>query len=72
MTHADYMNAKCVCKGFEIKNLGRYRDFYVKSDTMLLADVVESFKKICLKLHHLDSVNFLQAPGLTWKTTLKV
>ena len=60
------------CKDFEIKNLGGYRDFYVKSDTMLLADVVESFRKICLKLHHLDSVNFLPAPGLTWKITLKV
>ena len=34
-TDADYMNAKIVCKNFEIKNLGEYHDLYLKSDTLL-------------------------------------
>ena len=29
---ADYMHAERVCKYFEIKNLGEYHDFYLKSD----------------------------------------
>ena len=33
ITHADYTHAKRVCKDFEIKNLGEYYDFYLKSDT---------------------------------------
>ena len=41
---ADYVQAKRVCKDFEIKNLGEYHDLYVQSNTLLLADVFENFK----------------------------
>ena len=47
ITDADYMNAKRVCKDFEIKNLGKYHDFYLKSDTLLLADVFKNFRNMC-------------------------
>ena len=39
ITAADYMYAKRVWKDFEIKELGKYHDLYVQSDTLLLADV---------------------------------
>ena len=64
ITDADYIHAKKVCKDFEIKNLGEYHDFYLKSDTLLLADVFENFRKMCLKIYHLDPIKFLSAPGL--------
>ena len=32
ITDADYMHAKRVCKDFEIKHLGKYNNFYLKSD----------------------------------------
>ena len=60
------MHVKRVCKDFEIKNLGKYHDFYLKSDTLLLADVFKNFRKMCLRIHHLGPVKFLSAPGLTW------
>ena len=63
ITDADYMHAKRICKDFEIKNLGKYHDLYNKSDTLLLADVFENFRNMCLKTYHLDSVKFLSAPG---------
>ena len=31
---------------------------------LILADVFENFKKMCSKIHHLDPVKFLLAPGL--------
>ena len=40
------MHAKRLCKDFETKTLGEYHDLYLKSDTLLLADVFESFRKI--------------------------
>ena len=33
------MHEKRVCKGFEIKNLSEHHDFYLTSDTLILADV---------------------------------
>ena len=66
ITDADYMHAKRVCKVFEIKNLGEYHDLHLKGDTSLLADVFKNFRKMCLKIHHLDSARFLSAPGLAW------
>ena len=44
---------------------------YLKSDTLLLADVLESFRKMCLKIYHLDPVKCLSTPGLAWQTALK-
>ena len=64
ITDADYMHAKRVCKDFEIKHLSEYHDLYLKSDTLLFADVFQNFRKMCLKIYHLDLVKFLSAPGL--------
>ena len=43
ITDADYAHRKRVCKDFEIKELGEYRDLYVQSDILLLADLFENF-----------------------------
>ena len=66
ITYADYMHKKRVCKGFEIKNLGEYHDFYLTSDTLILADVFKNFIKMCLKICYLDPVKYFSAPGLAW------
>ena len=70
ITDADYMHAKRFCKDFEIKNSGEYHNLYLKSDTLLLADVVETFKKMFLKIYNLDPAKFLLTSGLTWKAAL--
>ena len=41
---------------FEIKNLGKYHDLYVQSDTLLLADVYENFRNMCLNIYELDPI----------------
>ena len=67
ITDADYVYAKKVCKDFWINNLEEYHDLYVQSDTLLLADVFENFRNICLKIYKLDPAKFLSAPGLHGK-----
>ena len=69
-TDADYAYPKRVCKDFEIKKLEEYHNLYVKSNTLLLADVFENFINMCLKIYELDSAQFLSAPGLAWQATL--
>ena len=65
------MHAKRVCKDFEIKHLREYHFLYLKSDTLLLADVFKNFRKMCLKIYHLDVVKFHSAPGLAWQAVFK-
>ena len=60
ITDADYAHVKRICKDFEIKNLGEYHDFYVQSNTLLLADVFENFRNMCLKIYELDPAKLLQ------------
>ena len=71
ITDADYTHAKRVCKEFEMKNLGEYHDLYGPSNALLLADVFENFRNMCLKMYELDPTRFLPAPGLAWQATLK-
>ena len=42
----DYAHARKVLDVFEIKNIGKYHDLYVPSDTLLLADVFENFRNV--------------------------
>ena len=71
ITDADHMHAKRVCKDFEIKHFGEYHDSYLKSDTLLLADVFENFRKMCLKIYHLDNVNFSFSTWISMASSFK-
>ena len=71
ITDTDYMHVNIACEDYEIKNVGEYHDLYIKSDTLLLADVFENFRKMCLKVYHLDPVKFLSAPWLAWQAAFK-
>ena len=46
----DYMHGKKVCKDFEIKKLGEYHDLHVQIDTLLLADMFENSRNMCLEI----------------------
>ena len=60
----DYRHDNNVFKKFKLKNLEEYHDLYVQSDTLLLADVFENFRNMCIKVYELDPAHFLSLPGL--------
>ena len=66
-----YRHGNNVFKKFKLKNLGEYHDLYVQSDTLLLADVFENFRNMCIKVYELDPAHFLSLPGLAWQACLK-
>ena len=51
-------------KSLDNKNLGKYHDSYVQNDTLLLADVFESFRNKCIEIYELDPLHFLSAHPL--------
>ena len=69
--YANYAHTKRACKDFEIKNLREYHNLYVQSDTLLLADVLENFRNMCLKIYELDPSKFVSALGLAGQAALE-
>ena len=67
----DYRYDNNVFNKFKLNKLGDYHDLYVQSDTLLLADVFENFRDMCLKEYELDPAHFLSLPGLAWQACLK-
>ena len=67
----DYRHGNNVFKKFKLKNLGEYHNLYVQSDTLLLADVFENFRNICIKVYELDPAHSLSLLGLAWQACLK-
>ena len=68
----DYTHAQKVWETFEMKNLEDYHNLYNKLDVLLLADVFENFRDICIKIYNLDPSHYYTAPGLSWDAALKV
>ena len=66
----DYAHAQKVWDVFEIKNLSEYHDLYVQSDTLLLADVYENFRNMCLKIYELDPI-YLVCTWISMTSLLK-
>lgn len=68
----DYYHARRVWKEIGITNMEEYHDLYLKTDVLLLCDVVENFRDICLKHYELDSAWYLTFPGLAYDAMLKM
>ena len=71
ITDVGYRHAKRVFKNLSNKNLGDYHDLYVQSDILLLVNVFENFRNMCIKVYELDPAQFLPAPRLAWQACLK-
>ena len=68
----DYKHAWNVWNSFNMKTFKDYHKLYNITDVLLLADVFENFRNLCLKIYGLDPAYYFTAPGLAWDACLKM
>lgn len=67
----DYKHAKKVQKHFSCRTLGEYNDLHLQVDGMLLVDVFENFKDICMKTYNLNPAHYYITPNFSFDYVLK-
>ena len=72
ITDEDYQHAQTVWKEFNIESMKDYYNLYNLSDVLLLADVFENFRNICMNHYGLDPAWYFRAPGLASDDALKI
>ena len=68
----DYQHAHTVWKEFNIESMKDYHKLYNQSDVLLLSDIFENFRGICMNHYALDPDWYFSAPGHAWDATLKI
>ena len=72
ISNKDYEHAQKVWEAFDCTTLKDYHDLYLESDVLLLADIFETFRDVCMTNYELDPAWYYTAPGLTWDAALKI
>ena len=67
----DYEHTVNAWKEFNLNNMSKYHDLYLRTDVVLLANVFKQFRRVCMDYYGLHPAQFYTAPGLAWKACLK-
>jgi len=71
ITDEDYEHAQNVWKRFDIQTMRDYHNLCLKTDVLLLSDVFEGFRTVCLESYDLDPCWYYTAPGSAFHALLK-
>ena len=66
----DYERAKTVWSNFNIRDLGESHDLYLATDVLLLTDVFENVRDMCLDYYGLDPAHYYTLPNFAWGAML--
>ena len=66
----EYERALKIWEHFGIRNLGQYHDLYLRTDVLLLTDVFENFRDLCLEYYGLDPAHYFTLPNFAWDAML--
>ena len=70
VSDTDYERALKVWKHFGIRTLGQYHDLYLRTDVLLLTDVFENFRDLCMEYYGLDPAHYYTLPNFAWDAML--
>ena len=71
ISEKDYKTSREIWTVFEMKNMRDYMETYCMCDTLLLAEVFETFRNECLNNFDIDPGHFISLPGLAYQAFLK-
>ena len=71
ISDADYTSVQKLWKVFRIKDMGGNHDFYVLSNTLVLADVFENFRNKYIEIYELDPAHFFVSTRISMAPLLK-
>ena len=57
---------------YNMKTMKEYHDLYLKLDVLLLSDIWQNFRQVCLTNYKLDPAYYYTAPGIAWDACLKI
>ena len=72
ITDEQYKRAEEVWRKFNMKTLWHYHDLYLIMDVLLLADVLNAFRKTCMENYNIDPLHSYTAPGFAWEAALRM
>ena len=71
----DYERANLVWNRFKLKDMGEYHDLYLKTDVLLLllllTDIFENFRNLCMTYYGLDPAYYLTLSYFAWDAMMK-
>lgn len=73
ISEEDYQHAQTVFREAGCRDIGDYNDLYLATDVLILADVFENFRSICINpgVYGLDPAHYYTLPGFSWDAMLK-
>ena len=72
LSEKNYQRAQDIYNRTGCKTLLDYMLLYVLTDAVLLCDVFENFRNLCMEYYGLDPCHFFSLPAFTWDAMLKM
>ena len=70
ISNDEYERANHVWDRLNIKDMGEYHDLYLRTYVLLLTDIFENFRNVCMKYYGLDPAYYLTLSNFAWDAML--
>ena len=70
ITDDEYHHAQMVWTFFNCQTFNDYHELYLITDVLLLTDIFEEFRSMCVQEYHLDPAHYVSLPSMAWDAML--